>query len=46
MIEGGWSFISAAYVISLGGLIVLCAAIVARLLYWRRKARELGGKAP
>jgi hypothetical protein len=44
MIEGGWGFISAAYLISLGALAVLCGVVVARLIYWSRKARSLGGK--
>lgn len=46
LVEGGWSFVAAAYAVSLAALAVVCVVVVARLIYWSGKARELGGKAP
>jgi hypothetical protein len=41
MIEGGWDFIWFAYAASLGALGVLSIVVVARLLAWSRRARDL-----
>lgn len=41
MIEGGWSFIWAAYALTLGALAALMVAVIARLAHWARRARDL-----
>ncbi len=41
MIEGGWTFVWAAYAIALGSLGVLTLVVLTRLQSWSRRAREL-----
>lgn len=41
MIEGGWSFVWAAYAIALGGFGVLAIVVIAQLRTWSARAREL-----
>ncbi|MDZ4689978.1 hypothetical protein [Terricaulis sp.] len=41
MIEGGWSFVYAAYAIVGVALAVLAAVVVFRLRYWAKRAKEL-----
>jgi len=45
MIEGGWSFVVAAYGVTLGALAVLCAVVIARLGHWSKEAKALERKA-
>lgn len=44
MVQGGLSFVVAAYLITGVGLIGLAAIIVARLAYWSARAKELDKK--
>ncbi len=44
MISGGWTFVIAAYVVTLGGLAVLAMAIALRARAWARRVRELDAK--
>ncbi|MEZ5995905.1 MAG: hypothetical protein R3C25_09120 [Hyphomonadaceae bacterium] len=44
MIEGGWSFIWAAYAVALCALTALSAAALVRLRHWARRARDLKEK--
>jgi hypothetical protein len=39
MIDGGWSFIWAAYAITLGVLAVLALVVAVRLAHWSKRAR-------
>lgn len=41
MIEGGWSFVVAAYAITATALVALIAIILWRWAVWARRAREL-----
>jgi len=41
MVEGGWSFIWAAYAVSIGALAVLAIVVAVRLAHWARAARKL-----
>jgi len=41
MIEGGWSFVYAAYAITGGGLAALALVVVLRLRHWAEQARNL-----
>jgi hypothetical protein len=41
MIEGGWSFVYAAYAIVGVALVVLAAVVVFRLRYWAKRAKDL-----
>lgn len=45
MIHGGWSYVEAAYAVTLIGLLGLVAVVVARFLYWSKQARELDKSA-
>lgn len=44
MISGGWNFVIAAYVVTLGGLAVLAIIVVLRARAWAKRARELDAK--
>lgn len=44
MIEGGWSFVWAAYAVASVAFIGMAAALIARFLYWRKQARALEDK--
>ena len=44
MITGGWSFVIAAYAVTLGGLAVLAIAITLRARAWAKRADELDAK--
>lgn len=44
MVEGGLSYVIAAYVVTGVGLIALAAIVVARLAHWSARARELDKK--
>jgi heme exporter protein D len=41
MIEGGWSFVWAAYALTLASLALLSLVVVVRLRHWARQAKEL-----
>jgi hypothetical protein len=41
MIDGGWSFIWAAYAVTLGALAVLALVVAVRLAHWSKRARAL-----
>lgn len=41
MISGGWAFVIAAYVVTLGGLAVLALAVIVRARTWAKRARQL-----
>lgn len=41
MIESGWPFVGAAYVIALGAVGGLSIFVALNLRYWAQKAREL-----
>jgi hypothetical protein len=41
MIEGGWTYIWAAYAVALGALAVLAIVVTARLAHWAKAARAL-----
>lgn len=41
MIEGGWSFVWAAYALTFSALSVLATVVVLRLRKWAREARKL-----
>ena len=41
MIAGGWSFVIAAYAVTLGGLAALALAIAWRARRWAKEARSL-----
>lgn len=41
MIEGGWPFVIAAYLITFGALAVLVLAIALRARRWANEARKL-----
>lgn len=41
MIEGGWSFVWAAYAVAVAALAVLAGVVIAGLLRWSSRAREL-----
>lgn len=41
MIAGAWSYVEAAYAVTLIGLITLAAIVVTRFLHWSREARKL-----
>lgn len=41
MIEGGLSFVWAAYALALTALAALTIVVVARLAHWSRRARDL-----
>jgi heme exporter protein CcmD len=41
MIEGGWSFVWAAYALTFAALVVLALVVVLRLRHWARRAHEL-----
>ena len=44
MISGGWNFVIAAYVVTLGGLAVLAITVALRARAWARRAQELDAK--
>jgi len=48
MIQGGWSYVDAAYAVTLTGLAALAAVVLLRLRHWAQKARALDerGRAP
>jgi len=41
MIEGGWAYVVAAYVVALLALVVLTVAVVWRGAHWAKRARAL-----
>ncbi|MFT3726929.1 MAG: hypothetical protein QM759_03805 [Terricaulis sp.] len=41
MIHGGWSYVEAAYAVTLAGLIGLAVVVVVRFVHWSREARKL-----
>ena len=41
MIDGGWSFIWAAYGLTLAALVVLTLIVALRLAHWSKRAREV-----
>ena len=41
MIQGGWVFVTPAYVVTIGGLAVLALVAFVRARHWAKKAREL-----
>lgn len=41
MIEGGWSFVWAAYAVAGVALVALSGAVALRLRHWAKRAREL-----
>jgi hypothetical protein len=41
MIAGGWSYITAAYIVALGALTVLAVIVTLRQAYWAKRAAEL-----
>jgi len=41
MIAGGWTFVVAAYVVTLGGLAALAITVAVRARAWAKRAREL-----
>lgn len=41
MIQGGWSYVEAAYAVTLTGLAALAVVVVLRLQHWAREARAL-----
>lgn len=44
MIEGGWPFVWASYVLCVGSLGALALVVVLRNRHWARAARELDAK--
>lgn len=44
MITGGWTFVIAAYVVTLGGLAVLAITVALRARAWAKRAKELDAK--
>ncbi len=44
MISGGWSFVIAAYGVTLGGLAVLALVVALRARQWAKRARDLDAK--
>ncbi len=42
MIEGGWSFVYAAYGVGGVALAGLAVIVVLRLRYWAKRAKDLG----
>lgn len=44
MIAGGWTFVIAAYGLTLGGLLVLAISVAVRARTWAKRARELDAK--
>jgi hypothetical protein len=46
MIEGGASFVTAAYAVAIGGLAVLTIIVALRAWHWAKLARALERKAP
>jgi heme exporter protein CcmD len=44
MITGGWTFVIAAYGVTLGGLAVLAISVALRARSWAKRARELDAK--
>jgi hypothetical protein len=41
MIHGGWSYVDAAYAVTLAGLVVLVVIVGLRSRHWARAARAL-----
>jgi hypothetical protein len=41
MIHNGWSYVDAAYAVTIAGLVVLTFVVVMRLRHWSRQARAL-----
>jgi uncharacterized membrane protein len=41
MITGGWSFVIAAYAVTLSGLAVLALVVALRARQWAKRARDL-----
>lgn len=41
MIQGGWEYIWPAYAVALGALVALSVIVLARLVAWSRRARDL-----
>jgi hypothetical protein len=44
MIAGGWTFVIAAYAVTLGGLAVLALIVALRARQWAKRARKLDAK--
>jgi heme exporter protein CcmD len=41
VIAGGWSYVWAAYAVTMGGLAVLAVVVILRARRWAREARAL-----
>jgi hypothetical protein len=46
MIHGGWSYVDAAYAVTLAGLVGLALIVVLRYRHWARAARALDKPDP
>jgi hypothetical protein len=44
MISGGWTFVIAAYGVTLGGLAVLALVVAVRAREWAKRVREVETK--
>ena len=44
MISGGWNFVIAAYLVTLGGLAALAITIALRARAWAKRAKQLDAK--
>ena len=44
MITGGWTFVIAAYGVTLGGLLILAITVAVRARTWAIRARDLDAK--